>query len=156
MSYPVRGPRDPAPRRDRFGRPFGDIFGDPFGQSSRGGAFQADYDVTETADSWELEVRLPGFAPDEVNVELTERELRISARHEDSTESGEGGSQQSRRRSADFSYRLTVPADVAHDNVDARRDHGLLTFKLPRSGASKPRRIEIGQPKRSSIEGTTI
>jgi HSP20 family protein len=127
MSYPSRRLRRPE-------RP------DPFSRH------QPDIDVEETADAWHVEVRLPGVAPDEVTIDVHDRELQIRARHEESDQSGDQASTMRRsRRSADFSYRLTIPSDVDSDGIDATMDHGLLTIRLPRSGGAKSRRIEIGR-----------
>ena len=143
MSYPVR-----RPRGDRFARLFSDFFSDPYGFGGRRNAWQPDIDVTEAADAWIVEVRLPGFAPEEVNIEQNDRELAISARHEGSDTEESGG------RWADFSYRFTMPSDVDGEKIEATMDHGLLTVRLPRSETSRPRRIAVGRPDPRTIEGT--
>jgi HSP20 family protein len=137
MSYPTRRLRRPE-------RP------DPFSRH------QADIDVEESGDGWLVEVRLPGVAPDEVTIDVHDRELQIRARHEEGDQppaSEEAPMTRRSRRFADFSYRLSIPSDVDTDAIEATMDHGLLTIKLPRSAASKPRRVEIGR-RQQPIEGT--
>jgi len=42
-----------------------------------------------------------------------------------------------------FSRLLTLPCDVTTDEVEAEFKDGVLTIKLPKSGAAKPRRLAI-------------
>jgi HSP20 family protein len=131
MTYPSRRFRRPE-------RP------DPFSRQ------QPDIDVEETGEGWVVEVRLPGIAPEEVALEVSERELQIRARHEDRDDAPateQLPTTRTSRRYADFSYRLSIPSDVDTDGIEATMDHGLLTVRLPRAAARKSRRIEIGRPR---------
>jgi HSP20 family protein len=130
MSYPSRRLRRPD-------RP------DPFSRH------QPDIDVEESGDAWLVEVRLPGVAPDEVTIDVHDRELQIRARHEEGDQQPPAAEQapmtRRSRRLADFSYRLTIPSDVDSDGIEATMDHGLLAIRLPRAAQSRSRRIEIGR-----------
>jgi HSP20 family protein len=171
MSYPVREHSSPAVRRDPFAaleamqERFNRLIGDAFtGYRGRTPFWHPDIELSGTDDGWLVEVRLPGVAPDEVVVDVTDRELNIRARHEEDGGDGPGpGSehaqqtqQQSKfaRRLADFSYRLTVPADVDTEAIDATMDHGLLQIRLPRSTADRSRRITVDRPA-ATIEGSS-
>lgn len=149
MSYPVR--RDwsrswPTPRwdplaefeamRDRMNRLFGEVAGGGPGRMAT-----PDVECDESADAWLVEARLPGFAPDDVSVELVERELSIIARRE-SEDAPQPGGRTMRR--GDFSYHVTLPGEVDASGVEAQMDNGVLQVKLPKSPAAKPHRIEVG------------
>lgn len=100
-----------------------------------------DVDVAEAADGWTVTARLPGLAPEEVSVEVDQRDLRIRARTEPAADEEPAGA-----RATSVDYRLTLPDDVDPDRVDATMDHGLLTIRLPRS--TRPRRtITIQRPE---------
>jgi HSP20 family protein len=156
MSYPVRpswrgqggGRRDPfaslEAMQDRVNRLLGDAI---TGYRGRTPLWHPDIDVDETGDGWVIEARLPGVAPEEVAVDVSDRELTIRAVHDEAEDEARA------RRYADFSYRLTIPSDVDTDAIEATMDHGLLTVRLPRSTTSRTRRISVGQ--RNVIQGET-
>ncbi|ASW53301.1 Hsp20/alpha crystallin family protein [Plantactinospora sp. KBS50] len=103
-----------------------------------------DVELTESADGWRVVARLPGVAPDEVAVELDDRDLCIRARSEEevNTDLGMPGSGS---RSRSFEHRVALPSQVDADRIDAVMDHGLLTVHLPRSSRSSRRTITIGR-----------
>jgi HSP20 family protein len=96
MSYPVRPWRgrgmarfDPYGAFDAMQERFNRMFGDALtGYRGRTPMWHPDVDIDETDDGWAVEVRLPGVAPDEVSIELNDRELIIKSRHEESEETG--------------------------------------------------------------------
>ncbi|MCG5462732.1 Hsp20/alpha crystallin family protein [Micromonospora sp. NPDC053740] len=107
----------------------------------RGGG--SDVELTETSDGWEVVVRLPGVAPEEVAVELDDRELCVRARSEAEVNADQGipGGFETRG----FEYRVTLPARVDPDTIDAVMDHGLLRVRLPRATRPAPRTITVGR-----------
>lgn len=106
------------------------------------GGWTNDVEMTETDEGWLVTARLPGIAPEEVAVEIEDRDLCIRARAEADEESEE---MRQIQKSA-FNYRMTLPTDVDQDRVDATMDHGLLRVHLPRSAQSRRREITIGRP----------
>ncbi|MEV0271074.1 MAG: Hsp20/alpha crystallin family protein [Hamadaea sp.] len=80
-------------------------------------------EVRPTERGWEVVAALPGVAPEEVAVEVADRELRIVVASEDDA------------TPAALDRRVKLPGDVDPDNVDATMDHGLLTVRLPRTEA---------------------
>ena len=158
MSHPVwRAPQQLNPDslgelqalRAELGRMVGSILA---GQSSFGGqspfasrqASFADVDMQEDESGWTVTARLPGLAPEEVAVDVDDRELCIRARSEAEVNAEIGGEAEgSRRRS--FEYQFTIPGEVEPDDVDATMDHGLLTVRLPRSRRSRRRQVVISR-----------
>ncbi|WBB77883.1 Hsp20/alpha crystallin family protein [Micromonospora sp. WMMD882] len=100
-------------------------------------------ELTETADGWEVLVRLPGVAPEEVAVEVDDRELCVRARSEAEVNADHGipGGLETRG----FEYRVDLPSRVDPDAIDAVMDHGLLRVRLPRAARPAPRTITVGQ-----------
>lgn len=88
-------------------------------------------ELTETDDGWELIVRLPGVAPEEVAVELDDRELRVRARSEAEVNADQGLPGGFRTRG--FEHRVELPSRVDPAGMDAVMDHGLLRVRLPRA-----------------------
>ncbi|MEW2473139.1 Hsp20/alpha crystallin family protein [Micromonospora gifhornensis] len=100
-------------------------------------------ELGETADGWEVIVRLPGVAPEEVAVELDDRELCVRARTEAEVNADHGISGGFETRG--FDYRVQLPARVDPDAIDAVMDHGLLRVRLPRPNRPSPRTIPVGR-----------
>ncbi|SCG63724.1 Hsp20/alpha crystallin family protein [Micromonospora coxensis] len=102
-----------------------------------------DVELAETADGWEVVVRLPGVAPEEVAVELDDRELCVRARSEAEVNADQGipGGFETRG----FEYRVDLPSRVDPEAIDAVMDHGLLRVHLPRAKRPAPRTITVGR-----------
>ncbi|MGI5211617.1 Hsp20/alpha crystallin family protein [Plantactinospora sp. CA-290183] len=128
---------------------------DPFGEiqalraelrrllGGRGGS-TPDVELNSTDDGWTVVVRLPGVAPEEVALELDDRELCVRARSEAEVNADHGMAGSGDRTRA-FEHRVQLPAPVDAERIDAVMDHGLLTVTLPRAGQSSRRTITIGQ-----------
>ncbi|MEU7711486.1 Hsp20/alpha crystallin family protein [Micromonospora chalcea] len=114
-----------------------------------------DVDLAETADGWEVVVRLPGVAPEEVAVELDDRELCVRARSEAEVNADHGIPGGFTTRG--FEYRVDLPSRVDPDRIDAVMDHGLLRVRLPRAARPTPRTITVGRTgPRASADRTPM
>jgi HSP20 family molecular chaperone IbpA len=124
---------DSVARKDRSGAsrltnwaPFRDLLGfDPFAHVRSSWGFE--YDVTRSDQGYEVEVPVPGFKPEDVEVTFQDDVLAINAKAD--------------RRS--FSRSFTVPDDVDPDKIDARVTNGMLVLTLARRPETQPRRIEV-------------
>lgn len=106
--------------------PFRDLFGfDPFQTLRSNWAFE--YDVTRTDNGYEVEVPVPGFGPEDVEVTFQDDVVSINAK---------GG-----RRT--FSRSFSVPEDVDPDMIEAQVKDGMLVLKLARRPEAQPRRIAV-------------
>jgi HSP20 family protein len=105
---------------------------------------QPDVELEQTDDGWRVIARLPGVAPEEVAVELDDRDLCIRARSEEEV-SADLGMAGTGSRTRGFEYRLTLPSGVDADRIDAVMDHGLLTVTLPRAERAGRRTITVGR-----------
>ncbi|MEV7228914.1 Hsp20/alpha crystallin family protein [Polymorphospora sp. NPDC051019] len=105
---------------------------------------RSDAELTPTDGGYTVVVRLPGVAPEEVAVELDDRELCVRARTPEEVDADNGipdGAGSSRA----FEHRIDLPADVDLSRVDAVMDHGLLTVTLPRGTRVLRRTIVVGR-----------
>jgi HSP20 family protein len=153
MTYPRRqyghGGWDPFAElqalRAELGRMVGSSLMGPRSQA-------ADVDLDETENGWVVTARLPGVAPEEVEVDLEERVLSIRARSEAEVNAEVSGEASGSHRRA-FEFRMTVPGDVDPDQIDATMDHGLLTIRLPRLSKSQRRQIAIARRAAAQSNG---
>ena len=130
---------------DRMGQLLNLAFGDmPFGQIQVMNApWVPMADVSETDDAYTVEVELPGVRKDQVNVDLSDRELVISGEIPEPEEE-EGGQRRRRsRRTGRFEFRTVLPGEVNPDGVSAALSDGVLSVKIPKAEEAKPRRIEV-------------
>ncbi len=106
--------------------PFNDLLGfDPF-QSLRSN-YGFDYDVTRTESGYEIEVPVPGYKPDQIDITFKDGVLTVAGKSE--------------RRS--FSRSFTVPEDVDQERIAARVADGMLHLTLDRRPEAQPRRISV-------------
>lgn len=108
----------------------------------RGG--QPEVELNSTGDGYTVVARLPGVAPEEVAVDVGDRELCIRARTGDEVDADNGIADGGGSTRA-FAYRIDLPADVDLSRIDAVMDHGLLTISLPRGARPARRTIVVGR-----------
>ncbi|WP_155059491.1 Hsp20/alpha crystallin family protein [Streptomyces blattellae] len=98
-------------------------------------------DMRETDNAYVIEAELPGIKRDDIDIEMSERELRITGEYQERAR--EGTVRRSTRRGGRFEYRALLPADLSPDEVSATLHDGVLTVTVPKAQATKPRHIEI-------------
>jgi HSP20 family protein len=122
-------------------------------------------DLYTTDNEVVLEMAVPGANPDDINVSVTGDTVTVSGeiRHEHRQapqQSQGGGQEQARRRQhvvdeiwrGQFQRSFTLPIEVDANKADASFQNGILTISMPKSEASKPRKIQV-RPGRSTITG---
>ena len=84
-------------------------------------------DVIRTDTGFEVEIPVPGFKTDQIEIVVKENVLTLTGKSE--------------RRA--FTRSLKLPDDVDTQNIEATVDNGMLTLVLKRHPDAQPRRIEI-------------
>lgn len=82
-----------------------------------------------------VRLEVPGVAPERVHLEVQDRTLRLTLDAEDGTESDE--------KTDSYSRAFRVPADLDTTKVDAKLEYGVLTVRIPKAEAAKPRSVDI-------------
>ncbi len=90
-------------------------------------------DVRETEDSYELDIDLPGFKKDEINVDLQDGYLTISAaKGLDKDEKDKKGKYIRQERYAGACSRSFYVGDVQPEDVSASYEDGILKLSMPK------------------------
>ena len=136
---------------------FDDFFGDTFDKHFFGGRDplygkhaknMMKTDVKETSNGYEMDIDLPGFKKDEVNVELDNGYLTISAaKGHDKDEQDKEGRYISQERYAGQCSRSFYIGDVRPENVAAKYEDGILHLTFPKAGQP-----ELPSQKQIAIE----
>ena len=121
---------------------FDDFFSDPFEMMvptrnalyGKHGKNLMKTDVRETENSYELDIDLPGFKKDEVNVELKDGYLTISAAKglDKDQEDKKGKYIRQERYAGACSRSFYVGWDVEPDEISAKFESGILQISVPK------------------------
>lgn len=110
------------------------------------GTFMPRADVTEKKDAYVIDMELPGFAEDDIIIDLKDRVLSIASAKkakEADKKADEVTFLLRERRAMNFSRSFTLPEDIDAENVTASLKDGLLCISIPRRAASQARRITL-------------
>ena len=95
-------------------------------------------DVRETDDTYELDIDLPGFAKDEIDVKVNNGYLTISAsRGLDRDDKDKKGNYIRRERYAGACQRSFYVGDVPTGDIHAKYEDGILKLSVPKADAKK-------------------
>lgn len=100
-------------------------------------------DISEDQSNYIIRASLPGFAKENVEIQIDDGVLSISAER---TEVSEDSGEQFHRRERRFgsvSRRISLPGDINEAGAAAELKHGVLTLKLPRADKPAGRKVQI-------------
>lgn len=97
---------------------------------------QPPVDVFENADGFLMRADMPGVGTDALEVELDKGLLTVRGRRALKPGVEDGPYMEYRRR-------FHVPKDIDPAQVAARFERGVLEVRLPKSEATKPRKIQV-------------
>ncbi len=97
-------------------------------------------DIKDNGDSYELEAELPGFNKEDIDIEVKDDILTISAeRSSESEEKDEDGNYIRRERSYGSFTRGFDVSDVNIDSIEVAYNNGILEVKMPKKSADEPK-----------------
>jgi HSP20 family protein len=148
MALPERRPDRPTGRWDPF-REFEDLYTQmgrlwesAFGaEAQRSPGWAPLADVCETQDAFVVEIDVPGVKRQDLTVEVVGNELTVAGELKETER--EGLFRKRTRRTGQFEFRTSLSRDVDADRIEADLAEGVLTLRLPKAEAAKPRKIEI-------------
>jgi HSP20 family protein len=121
-------------------RLFSEMFGRPQVRVAPGGP-KADF--LETENEFVVEMDLPGFTAEGVDVTVEKGAMTIHGERTLESEDAEGTYHLRERSWGKFSRSFSIPHTIDSESVDASFNRGVLTVKLPKAAEAKARKIEI-------------
>lgn len=109
-------------------------------------------DVAEGEHEYTIRAALPGIKPEEVDISVVGNVLTIRGEHKEEQEEKQRTWHHREIRYGRFERSVTLPTEVQAERAEATFKDGILTLRLPKAEAARPKRIQVkGQP---TIEGT--
>jgi HSP20 family protein len=113
------------------------------GAPTRGENFLPGLDISETDQSYEVSIDLPGVKPEDVRVELNENQLVISGQRQATAKREDQHYHRIERTYGEFRRVVSLPTPVERKEIEANYEDGVLHIHLPKTPEVQPHRIEI-------------
>lgn len=121
------------------------LFETTLGSLANPGSSRFAVDLYEDKANTYVRAELPGLHRDEINVEMTDGYLTITAAHKATAPAKKGGGKggEPAEESFTFSRAISIADDVQTDKVSAVYENGILTVTLPKREAAQPKKIAV-------------
>ena len=102
-------------------------------------------DVWEEKDDVYVKMALPGVNKEDIKISIMEDSINISGqtKKEEETEKNKEKKYYYRSTESSFEQSFNLPTKIQSDKAEAEFKDGVLTVKLPKADAVKPKEIEI-------------
>lgn len=100
-------------------------------------------DVSENENEYKVRAELPGLDKKDIDISLTDGILTIKGEKKEEKNTEKENYHFRETRFGSFTRSLRLPDDASVDNVDATFANGVLNITVPKTEASKPRKINV-------------
>jgi len=100
-------------------------------------------DLIETDEHYGLRADLPGIAKEDVSITVENGQLIIRGERKHETMTEDEDVVRSERAFGRFHRMLRLPQTVDQNKIEATFEDGVLSVELPKTEASKPKKIDI-------------
>jgi len=103
-------------------------------------------DIRDEGDKYVMEAELPGFAKEDINLEITDDMLTLSAEHKEQKDEKDSKGKYIRRERSYGSYKRSFDlSGINTEAITAEYKNGILNVSLPKKQIEQPksRRLEI-------------
>lgn len=112
-------------------------------QETKTGAWAPEWEVAELPDAYRVTVDLPGFSPDDLNIEVKDGKLTVSGKRESVKQSEEEKVHLQERRFGKFQRVIEFQEPVDQDAIGARMSNGVLNISIPKSQKAQAKKIQV-------------
>lgn len=100
-------------------------------------------DITKENSNMVIRADLPGISKEDVDVKVSENQLKISAKQEGEKKEETGNYYRQERRSGKMERLITLPEDIESEKSEAKMEHGVLEIRIPLKEKEKKKEKEI-------------
>ena len=100
-------------------------------------------DIIETEDALTLKADLPDVKIDDIDVRVENNTLTLSGHRKFEKDETVKGYHRIERSFGDFTRTFAIPNTVDSETVTADYNTGVLTIRLPKKEAAKPRQVKV-------------
>jgi len=100
-------------------------------------------EVAETEEDIEVKAALPGVKPEDVDISVTNDVLTIKAEHKNTSEEKKRDYYRREIRYGAYHRSMTLPVSVDADKAEAKYENGILSLRLPKAAALRPKQIKV-------------
>ena len=115
----------------------------PAGVRDGGTALVPPIDAYRTEDAVVIHMELPGFTPDDVEIEVQDGVLTVSGQRARTADVEDDAWLRRERPVGEFTRSFTLPEGVDPEQIRADFAHGLLELRVPHPEERKPHRVAI-------------
>ena len=139
-----------AELRSEMDRVFDSFLRDPFGGFneafsglSAARSWSPTVDMAENVDEVTVRAEIPGIDAKDLDIKVQGDQLVIAGEKKESTEKKDGGFYHVESRYGSFRRSLQLPPGTDSQNVSADYNNGVLTIRLKKTPAAKPKKIDV-------------
>ena len=127
-----------------FGRMLDRFFAAPPLVSRNGTqGWQVRIDVSETEDGFVVNAEIPGVDPAKLEISVQGDVLTLAGEKASAETREEGRATYTERVFGSFRREIALSSEVDSEQAEAEHSHGVVTIRLPKAAAARPRRIEV-------------
>ena len=123
------------------------VFGEAYGQSGRAAqerpTLHLPVNIKETESDYRIQAPVPGFAPEEIEVTVSDGTLTIKAQHAEEGAAEEGTYVRRELARGTLVRQIGLPSQVQDSQVQAKVEKGFLEVVVPKEPKAQPKRISV-------------
>lgn len=143
MSLTIRPLYRPARLTDVMDRLFDEAFNRSWGNLPTVEGFSIPVDVQAKDDEYVVYANVPGLRPEDMNIEVLGNTVTLRGEVFAPASEEKNGWLLQERVVGKFSRSFTLPAELDNAKAEANLEHGVLTLRLPKAEAAKPKAIKV-------------
>lgn len=144
------GDKHPKNLREHMDRFFDEPLWDPFGlwepypaQWQGRGMCMPKIDITEDDKELKIIADIPGYKPDDIEIELGEGSLILKGKKQEEKMEEDAHYFRRERSTGEFHREIPLPHNVDAEKADCRIKNGTLTISVPKTGEKEKKTLKI-------------
>ena len=142
FNVPTMRVRSPWDELHRMRQQLDQMFDVAPGQRASAGVFPL-INLTEDKDNFYVRAELPGVKGDELDIQVTGKNLAISGERKIAAEEESAKYHRREREAGTFSRMIGLPGEIDSDKVEAKLENGILSIVVSKAEIAKPKQISV-------------